>query len=394
MDIFQKCYDYTLVNDAKARDAYPYFIPLEESEGTEAWYHGKHLIMCGSNNYLGLTTHPKVRAAAIAAIEKYGTSCSGSRFLNGTLALHEQLEHELAEWIGKPAAICFTTGMLTNLGTVSSLAGRGDYLILDKDDHASIVDGTRLSLGGKMARYNHNDMAHLEQVLAELPEKAGKLVIADGLFSMEGDLAPVPEMAVICKKFGARLMIDDAHGMGVMGNGHGTVAHFNATDDVDLIMATFSKAFASLGGVVAGDADVISYIKHNARALIFSASMPPSNAAAALEALHIIRDEEPDLPGRVIAKAKFMRDELRGLGFDLGKSETPVVPIIIGDRDKTFAFWKMLMDMGVFVNPVFSPAVPVGRELLRTSYMATHTQEQLDFVLNAYKTVGLELGVI
>jgi 8-amino-7-oxononanoate synthase len=394
MDIFQKCFDYTLVSDAKARDAYPYFIPLEESEGTEAWYHGKHLIMCGSNNYLGLTTHPKVRAAAIAAIEKYGTSCSGSRFLNGTLALHEQLEHELAEWIGKPAAICFTTGMLTNLGTISSLAGRGDYIILDKDDHASIVDGTRLSLGGKMARYNHNDMAHLEQVLAEIPEKAGKLVIADGLFSMEGDLAPVPEMAVICKKFGARLMIDDAHGMGVMGNGHGTVAQFDATDDVDLIMATFSKAFASLGGVVAGDEDVISYIKHNARALIFSASIPPANAAAALEALHIMRDEEPDLPGRVIAIAKFMRDELRGLGFDLGKSETPVVPIIIGDTDKTFAFWKMLMDMGVFVNPVFSPAVPAGRELLRTSYMATHTQEQLDYVLNAYKTVGKALGVI
>lgn len=394
MDIFQKCFDYTKVNDAIERGIYPYFIPLEESEGTEAWYHGKHLIMCGSNNYLGLTTHPKVREAAKDAIEKYGTSCSGSRFLNGTLALHEQLEHELAEWVGKPAAICFTTGMLTNLGTVSALAGRGDYLVLDKDDHASIVDGARLSMGGKMARYTHNDMDHLDEVLGSLPEKAGKLVIADGLFSMEGDLAPVPEMAAICKKHGARLMIDDAHGMGVMGNGHGTVAHFNATEDVDLIMATFSKSFASLGGVVAGDADVISYIKHNARALIFSASIPPANAAATLEALRILRDEEPGRPARVLAIAEFMRKELRGMGFNLGNSVTPVVPIIIGDDEKTFLFWKGLMENGVFVNPVVSPAVPAGRQLLRTSYMATHTDDQLAYVLNAYHTVGLSLGVI
>lgn len=394
MDVFQKCFDYTLVNDAKEKGIYPYFIPLEESEGTEAWYHGKHLIMCGANNYLGLTTHPKVREAAKAAVDKYGTSCSGSRFLNGTLAMHEQLEHELAEWIGKPAAICFTTGMLTNLGTVSSLTGRGDYIVLDKDDHASIVDGARLSMGGKMARYTHNDMAHLDEVLAGLPESAGKLVIADGLFSMEGDLAPVPEMAKICKKYGARLMIDDAHGMGVMGDGHGTVAHFNATDDVDLIMATFSKAFASLGGVVAGDEDVISYIKHNARALIFSASIPPANAAATLEALRILRDEEPERPAKVLAIAEYMRKELRGMGFNLGNSVTPVVPIIIGDNERTFMFWKGLIENGVFVNPVVSPAVPAGRQLLRTSYMATHTDEQLAYVLNAYHTVGKSLGVI
>jgi len=283
--------------------------------------------------------------------------------------------------------------MLTNLGTVSSLTGRGDYMILDKDDHASIVDGARLSMGGKIARYSHNDMKHLDQVLAGLPEKAGKLVIADGLFSMEGDLAPVPEMAEICKKYGARLMIDDAHGMGVMGNGHGTVAQFDATDDVDLIMATFSKAFASLGGFVAGDENVIHYIKHTARALIFSASVPPANAAAALAALRVLK-EEPDRPAWVLEKAEYMRHNLKEMGFDIGNSVTPVVPIIIGDDEKTFIFWKMLFEAGVFVNPVISPAVPQGRQLLRTSYMATHTKKQLDFVLEQYQTVGKALGVI
>ena len=394
MDVFEKCQKFTQARDAIEKGIYPYFIPLEESEGTEASYHGKHLVMCGANNYLGLTTHPKVREAAKAAIEKYGTSCSGSRFLNGTLAMHEELEHELADWVGKESAVVFTTGMLTNLGTVSSLTGRGDYIILDKDDHASIVDGARLSMGGKMARYTHNDMAHLDQVLAGLPESAGKLVIADGLFSMEGDLAPVPEMVEICKKYGARLMIDDAHGMGVMGNGHGTVAQFNATDDVDLIMATFSKAFASLGGFVAGDEDVIHYIKHTARALIFSASVPPSNAAATLAALRLLKGEEAHRPAQVLQKAEYMRMRLREMGFDLGNSVTPVVPIIIGSDEKTFMFWKMLIDAGVFVNPIISPAVPQGCQLLRTSYMATHTQEQLDFVLEQYQMVGKALGVI
>ncbi|NSW52675.1 MAG: aminotransferase class I/II-fold pyridoxal phosphate-dependent enzyme [Anaerolineae bacterium] len=393
MDVFEKCRKFTKAREAIERGIYPYFIPLDDSEGTEAWYHGKHLVMCGANNYLGLTTHPKVREAAKAAIDKYGTSCSGSRFLNGTLAMHEELEHELAAWVGKEAAIVFTTGMLTNLGTISSLTGRNDTIILDKDDHASIVDGARLSMGGKMARYNHNDMAHLEQVLSQVPEKEGKLVVADGLFSMEGDLAPVPQMAEICQKYGARLMIDDAHGMGVMGDGHGTVWHFGMTDKVDLIMATFSKAFASLGGFVAGDDDVIHYIKHSARALIFSASVPPANAAATLAALRVLK-EEPERPAMVIEKSKYMRDNLRRLGFDIGNSITPVVPIIIGDDERTFAFWKMLLDGGVFVNPVVSPAVPQGRQLLRTSYMATHTQEQLDFVLGMYEKVGRTLGVI
>ena len=247
------------VKNAKATGIYPYFIPLTENEGTEAVCKGHRLIMCGSNNYLGLTTHPKVREAAIEAVKRYGTSCTGSRFLNGTLELHEQLEHELAEWVGKEAALCFSTGMQVNLGTVSAIVSRGDVVILDKEDHASIVDGARLSFG-KIDRYIHNDMEHLERTLQSIPDTAGKLVVVDGLFSMEGDLAPLPEMIPVIKKYGARLMVDDAHGMGVMGGGRGTAAHFGVTKDVDLIMSTFSKSFASLGGFIAGDADVVSYI--------------------------------------------------------------------------------------------------------------------------------------
>ena len=393
MDVFEKCQKFTQARDAIEKGIYPYFIPLEESEGTEASYHGKHLVMCGANNYLGLTTHPKVREAAKAAIEKYGTSCSGSRFLNGTLAMHEELEHELADWVGKESAVVFTTGMLTNLGTVSSLTGRGDYIILDKDDHASIVDGARLSMGGKMARYTHNDMAQLDQVLAGLPESAGKLVIADGLFSMEGDIAPLPEIIPLCEKYGVRLMVDDAHAMGVLGGGRGTAAQFGMTEDVDLIMSTFSKSFASLGGFIAGEADVVDYIKHKARSLIFSASIPAANAAAALAALDVMK-EEPERIERVNQIGAYMREEYKKLGFDTGDSVTPVIPIIIGDDALTFMTWKRLFEEGVFVNPVISPAVSQGRQLLRTSYMATHTDEQLDQVLSTFEKVGKELGLI
>lgn len=392
MDLFKKCFDYHEVKEAQEHGIYPFFIPLSENEGTEASFHGHRLIMCGSNNYLGLTTHPKVKEAAIEAIRRYGTSCTGSRFLNGTLELHEQLEGELAEWVGKQASLCFSTGMQVNLGTVSALIGRGDYVILDKDDHASIVDGARLGYG-KIERYIHNDMDHLERTLQSLPEDACKLVVVDGLFSMEGDLAPLPEMLPILQKYGARLMVDDAHGMGVMGGGHGTAWHYGLTDQVDLIMSTFSKAFASLGGFVAGDADVISYIKHHARSLIFSASIPPSNAAAALAALQVLR-ADPDLPARVLRNAEKMRKGYRELGFNIGNSVTPVVPIIIGDDQLTFAMWKELFDAGVFVNPVISPATPPGRQLLRTSYMATHTEEQLDRVLETFGQIGKKLGVI
>jgi 8-amino-7-oxononanoate synthase len=380
------------VKNAKATGIYPFFIPLTENEGTEAEFKGHRLIMCGSNNYLGLTTHPKVKEAAIEAVKRYGTSCTGSRFLNGTLELHEQLEHELAEWVGKEAALCFSTGMQVNLGTISALVSRGDVVILDKDDHASIVDGARLSFG-KIERFIHNDMEHLERTLHSIPDSAGKLVVVDGLFSMEGDLAPLPEMLPVTRKYGARLMVDDAHGMGVMGGGHGTVAHFGVTKDVDLIMSTFSKSFASLGGFIAGDEDVVSYIKHHARSLIYSASIPPSNAAAALAALEVMRSE-PERPARVLANAEKMRNGYRKLGFNIGNSVTPVVPIIIGDDQLTFMMWKTLFDEGVFVNPVISPAVAPGHQLLRTSYMATHTNDQLDKVLEIFEKVGMRLGVI
>jgi 8-amino-7-oxononanoate synthase len=392
MDIFEKCSKYTTARDAMKAGMYPYFIPLDENEGTEVIREGKRLIMCGSNNYLGLTTHPKVKQAAIAAIERYGSSCTGSRFLNGTLSLHEELESKLAEWVGKEAALIFSTGMQVNLGTISALIGRGDYVILDKEDHASIVDGARLGYG-KIERFRHNDVEHLERVLKSLPENAGKLIVVDGLFSMEGDLAPLPEMVPVAKKYGARLMVDDAHAMGVFGGGRGTAAHFGMTDQVDLIMSTFSKSFASLGGFVAGDEDIIHYVKHHARSLIFSASIPASNAVAALTALEIMKTE-PERIARVNQIGERMRKAYRALGFNTGHSVSPIVPIIIGDDDKTFLAWKLLFENGVFVNPVISPAVSPGHQLLRTSYMATHTDEQLDRVVDTFQKVGKQIGLI
>ena len=392
MDIFEKCFSFSTVKDARESGIYPYFIPLDENEGTEVIFNDQRVIMCGSNNYLGLTTHPKVRQAAIDAIERYGTSCTGSRFLNGNMTLHEDLEAKLAEWVGKEAALVFSTGMQVNLGTISALVGRGDYVILDKEDHASIVDGAFLS-SGKIERFRHNDMDHLERVMASLPEDRGKLLVVDGLFSMEGDVAPLPEIVPLCEKYGVRLMVDDAHAMGVLGGGRGTAAQFDMTDDVDLIMSTFSKSFASLGGFIAGEADVVDYIKHKARSLIFSASIPAANAAAALAALQVMKDE-PERIERVNQIGDYMREEYRKLGFDTGDSVTPVIPIIIGDDDLTFMTWKRLFENGVFVNPVISPAVSQGRQLLRTSYMATHTDEQLDQVLATFKKVGKELGLI
>ena len=392
MDIFEKCSKFTAAKEAIAGGYYPYFIPLTENEGSEVVLRGRRLIMCGSNNYLGLTTHPKVRQAARDAIQRYGTSCTGSRFLNGTLEMHEQLEGELAEWVGKEAALVFSTGMQTNLGTISALVGREDVVILDKEDHASIVDGAKLSWG-ETRRFRHNDMADLERVLSGIPAEKGKLVVVDGLFSMEGDIAPLPEMIPLCKKYGARLMVDDAHAMGVLGGGHGTAAHFNLTDGVDLIMSTFSKSFASLGGFIAGDEEIVHYIKHHARALIFSASIPPANAAAALAALQVMR-EEPERIQRVNEIGAHMRREYRRLGFDIGQSETPVIPILIGDDMRTLLIWKALFEAGVFVNPVLAPAVPEGRQLLRTSYMATHTDEQLARVVETFEKVGRQMGLI
>ena len=392
MDIFEKCSSYTLAKEAIAAGSYPYFLALTANEGTEAVFQGHRLIMCGSNNYLGLTRHPKVIQAALDAINCFGTSCTGSRFLNGTLELHEQLERELAAWVGKEAALVFSTGMQTNLGTISSLVGRDDVVILDKDDHASIVDGARLSYG-KIDRFQHCDLGSLERTLASIAPEKGKLVVVDGLFSMEGDIAPLPDIARLCQQYKARLMVDDAHSIGVLGGGHGTAAHFGLTTEVDIIMSTFSKSFASLGGFIAGDEYVIHYVKHNARSLIFSASIPPANAAAALAALEVMR-EEPERIARLIQIADHMRNEYRLMGFDIGNSQTPVIPIKIGDDQRTLKTWRLLFDAGVFVNPVLSPAVPAGGQLLRTSYMATHTDDQLCRVLEIFYKVGKQVGLI
>jgi len=392
MDVFQKCRNYTQAKDAIREGFYPYFIPLDENEGTEVEYAGKRLIMCGSNNYLGLTTHPKIKESAKKAINRFGTSCTGSRFLNGNLSLHEKLESELAEFVGKDEALVFSTGMQVNLGTISALIGRNDVVILDKDDHASIVDGARLGYG-KIERFRHNDIEHLERVLKSIPENLGKLVVVDGVFSMGGDLADLPRIIPVVEKYQARIMVDDAHGMGVTGNGRGTAVEFGLSDKVDLIMSTFSKSFASLGGFIAGDEDVIHFIKHNARSLIFSASIPAANAAAALAALEIIRTE-PERVMRVNKIAERIRSELKSMGFNVGTSVTPIVPVIIGDDEKTFISWKMLFERGVFVNPIIAPAVPPGSQLLRTSYMATHTDQQIDFVLGVFQDVGKKLELI
>ena len=392
MDIFEKCSKFTIAREAIAGGYYPYFIPLSESEGTEAVFQGRRLLMCGSNNYLGLTIHPKVRQAAQDAIARYGTSCTGSRYVNGNLEMHEELERELAEWVGKETALIFSTGMQVNLGTISALVSRGDVVILDKDDHASIVDGARLSWG-ETKRFRHNDMNDLERVLASVPEQKGKLIVVDGLYSMGGDLAPLPDLIPLCKRYEARLMVDDAHSIGVFGNGRGTAAHFNLTEEVDLIMSTFSKSFASLGGFIAGDDDIIHYIKHHARSLMFSASIPPANVAAAKAALEIMRTE-PERIERLNTLSARMRREFQRLGFNIGNSVSPIIPIIIGDDMRTIFTWKMLFDNGVFVNPVISPAVAEGHQLLRTSYMATHTDEQLDRILEIFEMVGKTVGLI
>ena len=392
VDLFDKCSAFTEAKEAQEGGFYPYFIPLSETEATEVSVGDHRLIMIGSNNYLGLTTHPKVRQAAIKAMERYGTSCSGSRLLNGTLELHLELERRLAEFIGTEAALVFSTGYQTNVGTISALVGRGDFIVTDKEDHASIVDGCRLAFG-ETRRFRHNDIEHMERVLAGLPEDTGRLVVVDGVFSMSGDIAPLPEIVPLCKKYGARLMVDDAHSIGVLGGGRGTAAHFGISDQVDLTMGTFSKSFASLGGFIAGSEEVVHYVQHHARALIFSASAPPASAAAALAALEVMQ-EEPERIERVNQIGERMRVGLRQLGFHVGDTQTPIVPVIIGDDIRTFLTWKALYEAGVYTNPVVSPAVPPGLSLLRTSYTASHTEEQLDRVLAIFREVGQAMGLI
>jgi 8-amino-7-oxononanoate synthase len=391
-DIFDKTRTFTRAREAQALGIYPFFIPFENSEGTVVRYQGRDILMIGANNYLGLTHHPKVREAAAKAIFDFGTSCTGSRFANGTLALHRDLEERLANFMGKEAALVFSTGYQTNLGTISAIVNRGDVIVTDKEDHASIIDGCMLSVG-EMKRFKHNDMADLERVLSKLPADVGKLVVVDGVYSMGGDIAPLPEIIPLCKKYGARLMVDDAHSLGVLANGHGTAAHFGVTDDVDLIMGTFSKSFASIGGVIAGDENVLHYIQHHARSLIFSASLPAPNVAAVLAVLDII-EEDPGYVQRVWNNSHHMLKGLAELGFDTGRSETPIIPIYIRDDMRTVFFWKALFDAGLFTNPVLPPAVPPNGALLRTSYMATHTTEQLDRALNILDEVGHRMGII
>jgi 8-amino-7-oxononanoate synthase len=395
MDIFAKCEQNDIMRRARqAKEAglYPYFVPLEETEGTEVTVDGRRIIMIGSNNYLGLTTHPKVRAAAKEAIDRYGTSCTGSRYLNGTLKLHQELEARLAAFVGKEAALVFSTGMQVNLGVISSLVGPGDTVIVDKENHASIVDGCRLALG-EMKRFRHGDLDHLELVLKKVPANSGKLVVVDGVFSMGGDIVSLKEVAAICRHYGARLYVDDAHSLGVLGNGRGTAAHFGLTDEVDLIMGTFSKSFASIGGFVAGDARVIHYIQHHARSLIFSASLPAANVMAAMAALDVM-ETEPQHVEQLWENGDKMLHGLNKLGFNTGKTQTPIIPIIIGEDNPTFLTWKLLFERGLYTNPVVSPAVPPGQSLLRTSYMATHTEEQLDHALDILATTGRQLGLI
>ncbi|NDJ34254.1 MAG: pyridoxal phosphate-dependent aminotransferase family protein [Chloroflexi bacterium] len=391
-DIFAKAFGYTRAKEAQAAGIYPFFVPFDDSEGTVVYYQGREIIMIGSNNYLGLTTHPKVREAAANAAMHYGTSCTGSRFMNGTLALHEELEERLANFVGKEKALVFTTGYQTNLGTVSALVGRGDVMITDKEAHACIVDGALMALGD-MKRFKHSDPADLDRVLSKIDPEAGKLVAVDGVYSMGGDIAPLPELVEVCARHGARLMVDDAHSVGVLADGRGTAAHFGLTDEVDIITGTFSKSFASIGGFVAGDEQVMHYVQHHARSLIFSASLPASNVAAVLAALDII-EEDPGYVQQVWDNAEYMRQGLQSLGFDTGPSETPIIPIMVGEDIRTALFWKGLFEEGVFTNPVIPPGVPPNQSLLRTSYIATHTREQLDRALEIIEKVGRLQGII
>ena len=372
---------------------YPYFRPISSAQGTEVILDGNKVLMFGSNSYMGLTDHPKVKEAAIAAVKKYGTGCAGSRFLNGTLDIHLTCEEKLAQFVQKEDALLYSTGFQVNQGVISCLVGRGDYVILDKQDHASIVDGARLSFG-KTIRFKHNDMPSLAHALENGAQSGGKLVVVDGVFSMEGDIANLPEIVKLASQHNALLMVDDAHGIGVLGEqGRGTAEHFGLTDEVDLIMGTFSKSLASLGGFIAADAATIKYLKHHSRALIFSASMPPSNVASVMAALEIIQ-AEPERLQALWDNTRRMADGLRAIGLSVGKSATPILPILIGENLLCFKVCRMLQEAGVFVNPVVSPAVEPGNALIRVSLMATHTFAQIDQALEKFSQVGKALNLL
>jgi 8-amino-7-oxononanoate synthase len=393
MDLFDKCKGFTRSLEVKEAGFYPYFRPISSAADTVVTINGREMIMIGSNNYLGLTTHPKVKEAAIAATRKYGAGCTGSRLLNGTLDLHVELEERLAKFMHKEEALVYSTGMQTNLGTISALVNKGEYVIIDRSVHASIVDGCRLSFG-RTVKYEHNNMDDLERVLSGLDPDSPKLIVTDGVFSMEGDIAKLPRLVELAKIHNARVMVDDAHSIGVLGaTGAGTAEHFGLTNKVDITMGTFSKSFASIGGFIAGDAEVVEYVKHFSRTMIFSASIPPSSAASVMAALEILQ-AEPQRLTRLWDITHRMHRELKGLGFDLGTTETPIVPILIGDETECFQFWKMLTEEGIFANAAIPPAVAPGQALIRTSYTANHTDAQLDRVLETFAKIGKKTGLI
>ncbi len=392
-DLFDKCVSFNRDIEAMSMGFYPFFKAISRMDGPHVTIDGRNLIMVGSNNYLGLTTHPRVREAALSALKEYGTSCSGSRFLNGTLELHEKLEASLARFVGKEAAQIFSTGFQTNQGVIAPLIGRSDTIIMDRLVHASIVDGTRLGFG-RVRRFRHNDIESLRRNLEVSTDSTGILVIVDGVYSMEGDIAPLPEIVATSKEFGARVMVDDAHGIGVLGkHGRGTTEHFGLVEEVDLVMGTFSKSLASLGGFVAGDTRVLSYIKHHSRALIFSAAMPPSNVAAVQAALDVIQTE-PEILERLWSNTRFLTRGIAELGFEIGPTQTPVVPMIIGDDIKTAIFWKRLFDEGLYTNCVVAPGVQPGQQRIRMCAMATHSTGDLEQAVEICGRVGKELGLI
>lgn len=396
MDLFEKCRNFTRADEIKAAGLYPYFHPMEENEGPVVQMEGRKIIMAGSNNYLGLTTHPKVKEAAIAAIKKYGTGCSGSRYLTGTIDLHNQLEAALAKFLGKEDVLLFSTGYQTAQGIIPTLVQKGDYVISDKDNHACIVVGNLMAKGSfaDFVRFKHGDMQDLERNLAKLPADAGKLVVSDGVFSTTGEIVELPELVKMAKKYNARILIDDAHAVGVIGKGgRGTASHFSLEKEVDMTMGTFSKTFASLGGFVAGDRSVINYLKHNSLALIFAASPTPASVAAALAALEVL-EAEPERVTKLVNNVAKMRKGFKENGFKVIDSQTAVVPVIIGDDMLAFKFWKDLFENGVFVNVFISPGVPQGLQMMRTSYMATHEDIHLDKILETFKNTGKKLGVI
>ncbi|MFH1143170.1 MAG: aminotransferase class I/II-fold pyridoxal phosphate-dependent enzyme [Candidatus Eisenbacteria bacterium] len=394
VDLFDKCYADTRANDLAAKGLYPFFIPIQGSEGTVVEIDGQKKIMLGSNNYLGLTHDPRVMARAEAVARRYGTGCTGSRFLNGTLDLHEKLETDLAALVKKEKALVFSTGFQVNLSVLSTLIGRNDTVIIDRLDHASIVDGCHLA-AGETLRFRHNDMADLERVLIKAHGRSGgRMVVVDGIFSMEGDVCDLPNVVRLCKQYGAKIMVDEAHSLGVIGaTGAGTAEHFGVVDDVDLIMGTFSKSFASIGGFVAGKEVVVDFIKHNGRPMIFSAALPPY-AVATVQACLDIMKAEPERRERLWRNAEFLKQGIQSLGFNTGPCDSPVIPVIIGQMLDTFHFWKELLIAGVFTNPVIPPAVPENTARLRTSVMATHDEELLSRALEIFKTVGKRVGVI